>query len=150
MPTDRCILAIDQGTTGSTVALVDTRGRLKASVNNEFPQIYPRPGWVEHHAEEIWRNTEEVISAALADAGIAASDLSAVGLTNQQGGYVDDFGDPDFSKKVAIGVEVHQTFGNGGNTQALFFALDAAAGAAGDGSSGDSDTAAMMANWVRT
>ena len=51
------ILAIDEGTTGSTVALMDNRGKLRASVNNEFPQIYPKPGWVEHDAEEIWTNT---------------------------------------------------------------------------------------------
>ena len=48
------MLALDQGTTGTTVALVDSNGRLKASVNNEFPQIYPKPGWVEHHPEDIW------------------------------------------------------------------------------------------------
>ena len=47
------ILAIDQGTTGSTVALMDTRGQVLGSVNYEFPQIYPKPGWVEHDPEAI-------------------------------------------------------------------------------------------------
>ena len=48
------ILAIDQGTTGTTVALMDASGRLLNSVNHEFPQYYPQPGWVEHDPETIW------------------------------------------------------------------------------------------------
>ena len=47
------ILAIDQGTTGSTVALMDAKGKLRGSVNYEFPQIYPKPGWVEHRTTDI-------------------------------------------------------------------------------------------------
>ncbi|MFN2328773.1 MAG: FGGY family carbohydrate kinase, partial [Chromatocurvus sp.] len=48
------ILAIDQGTTGTTVALMTTDGALCASVNNEFEQLYPRPGWVSHRVDDIW------------------------------------------------------------------------------------------------
>ena len=47
------VLAIDQGTTGSTVALMDARGELRASVNHEFPQLYPKPGWVEHRPADL-------------------------------------------------------------------------------------------------
>ena len=50
----KAILAIDQGTTGTTVAVMNTRGALLGSVNYEFPQIYPKPGWVEHDPEAIW------------------------------------------------------------------------------------------------
>ena len=59
------ILAIDQGTTGSTVALMDERGRVQASVNYEFPQIYPRPGWVEHDPRAIWTSVEKGIAALM-------------------------------------------------------------------------------------
>ena len=52
----KAILAIDQGTTGTTVAVMNTRGVLLGSVNYEFPQIYPKPGWVEHDPEAIWAN----------------------------------------------------------------------------------------------
>ena len=48
------VLGIDQGTTGSTVALMDAKGKLRARVNYEFPQIYPRPGWVEQRPADIW------------------------------------------------------------------------------------------------
>ena len=59
------VLAIDQGTTGSTVALMDDRGRLRAAVNNEFPQIYPQPGWVEHHPADIWDSVLKGIRSIL-------------------------------------------------------------------------------------
>jgi glycerol kinase len=57
------ILAIDQGTTGSTIALMDTDGRLLTSVNHEFPQVFPQPGWVEHDPEKIWQSVLSGLSA---------------------------------------------------------------------------------------
>ena len=59
----KAILAIDQGTTGTTVAVMNTRGVLLGSVNYEFPQIYPKPGWVEHDPEAIWASVLKGIRA---------------------------------------------------------------------------------------
>jgi glycerol kinase len=78
------ILAIDQGTTGSTVALMDAGGRLRASVNFEFPQIYPRPGWVEHRPADIWRSVEKGIRAVLRKDVCKPADIAAIGITNQR------------------------------------------------------------------
>lgn len=78
------VLAIDQGTTGSTVALVDQAGRLCASVNHEFPQIYPRPGWVEHDPGEIWKSVLKGIRKLLAAKHCKPSDIAAIGITNQR------------------------------------------------------------------
>ena len=78
------ILAIDQGTTGSTVALMDDRGAVRAAVNYEFPQIYPRPGWVEHNPAEIWKSVEKGIAAILRKRLCKASDIAAIGITNQR------------------------------------------------------------------
>ncbi len=78
------ILAIDQGTTGSTVALMDTRGRLRASVNFEFPQIYPRPGWVEHRPADIWSSVMKGIGAILRKKLCKPGEISAIGITNQR------------------------------------------------------------------
>jgi glycerol kinase len=78
------ILAIDQGTTGTTVALVDQKGRLRTSVNNEFPQIYPKPGWVEHHPEEIWASVVEGIREVLASGQCKPGEIAAIGITNQR------------------------------------------------------------------
>ncbi len=76
--------AIDQGTTSTRFAIVDHDGRFVGMAQKEHAQLTPQPGWVEHDAAEVWRNTEEVIGAALTDAGIDRSDLAAVGLTNQR------------------------------------------------------------------
>jgi glycerol kinase len=78
------ILAIDQGTTGSTVALMDDRGTVRAAVNNEFPQIYPRPGWVEHNPADIWASVEKGIAGILRKRICKASDIAAIGITNQR------------------------------------------------------------------
>ena len=78
------VLAIDQGTTGSTVALMDSAGKLRASVNFEFPQIYPRPGWVEHRPAEIWESVVKGIRAVLRKRICKASDIAAIGITNQR------------------------------------------------------------------
>ncbi len=78
------ILAIDQGTTGSTVALMDARGKLRASINHEFPQIYPQPGWVEHRPAEIWDSVEKGIRAILRKKLCKPTDIAAIGITNQR------------------------------------------------------------------
>ena len=78
------ILAIDQGTTGSTVALMDSRGKLRASVNNEFPQVYPKPGWVEHRPADIWASVEKGIRAILRKKVCKPTDIAAIGITNQR------------------------------------------------------------------
>ena len=76
------LLAIDQGTTGSTVLLLDDRARIVARGYAELPQHYPRPGWVEHRGEEIWDTTVRALRAALRGAGPAG--IAAIGITNQR------------------------------------------------------------------
>ena len=78
------ILAIDQGTTGSTVALMDHTGKLRCSVNFEFPQIYPKPGWVEHKPADIWASVEKGIGAIFRKKICKPSDIVAIGITNQR------------------------------------------------------------------
>lgn len=78
------ILAIDQGTTGSTIALMDTTGHLVASVNHEFPQIFPEPGWVEHNTESIWQSILKGIAAIFADGAYKPGNVVAIGITNQR------------------------------------------------------------------
>jgi glycerol kinase len=78
------VLAIDQGTTSTRAIVYDSRGRGAGSAAKELTQHYPRPGWVEHDAEEIWQGVREVVPRALAAAGVAAKDLAAIGLTNQR------------------------------------------------------------------
>ena len=78
------ILAIDQGTTGSTCLVFDGGGRIAGRGYSEFAQYFPRPGWVEHDANEIWEVTRQVGREALADAGIEGADLDAIGITNQR------------------------------------------------------------------
>ena len=78
------ILAIDQGTTSSRALLVDPDGRVVGLGQQEFRQYYPQPGWVEHNPEEIWESTLESVGIALAQAGLGAADLAAIGVTNQR------------------------------------------------------------------
>lgn len=78
------ILAIDAGTTGVTALIVSDAADIVARGYREFPQHFPRPGWVEHDADEIWDATLAAIRAALHAAGIEASDLTAIGITNQR------------------------------------------------------------------
>jgi glycerol kinase len=80
----RFVLAIDQGTTGSTVALMDARGKLRASVNFEFPQIYPQPGWVEHRPADIWASVNKGIRAVLRKNICKPREIIAIGITNQR------------------------------------------------------------------
>jgi glycerol kinase len=78
------ILAIDQGTTGTTCLVFDHDGRIRGRAYSEFGQHFPRPGWVEHDANEIWDVTRRVASHALADARTDPSSLAAVGISNQR------------------------------------------------------------------
>ncbi len=78
------ILAIDQGTTGTTCIVFDEQGRPRGRAYSEFEQHFPRPGWVEHDAGEIWEVTRRVAIGALADAAVQASDLKGIGITNQR------------------------------------------------------------------
>jgi glycerol kinase len=76
--------AIDQGTTSTRFIVFDRTGRIVSVAQKEHEQIYPQPGWVEHDPSEIWRRTEEVIADALEQRALHASDLAAVGITNQR------------------------------------------------------------------
>jgi len=76
--------AIDQGTTSTRFIVFDRAGRSIAKAQMEHRQIFPRPGWVEHDPDEIFRNAQTVIARALADAGLTSHDLAAVGITNQR------------------------------------------------------------------
>jgi glycerol kinase len=76
--------AIDQGTTSTRFIIFDRSGSSIAQAQREHEQIYPRPGYVEHDASEIWRNTRLVIAQALSSAGLGPRDLAAVGITNQR------------------------------------------------------------------
>lgn len=78
------ILAIDQGTTSTRAVVYDAAGRALGGAARELTQHYPRPGWVEHDAEEIWQSVADVVPGALAAAGVAPAELAAVGLTNQR------------------------------------------------------------------
>ena len=76
--------ALDQGTTSNRFIIFDHSGNIVGLDQKEHEQIFPKPGWVEHNPAEIWQNTRDVIRGALANAGIAGSDLAAVGITNQR------------------------------------------------------------------
>ena len=78
------ILAIDQGTTGTTCIVFDGEGRPAGRAYSEFEQHFPRPGWVEHDAAEIWDVTRRVAREALVDAGVEGSSLAGIGITNQR------------------------------------------------------------------
>ncbi|GAB3328344.1 glycerol kinase GlpK [Larkinella ripae] len=78
------IAAIDQGTTSTRCIVFDRQGTIVSIGQKEHSQIYPQPGWVEHDPEEIWRNTQEVIALARIKAQLQASDIAAVGITNQR------------------------------------------------------------------
>src|SRR5689334_3346905 len=76
--------AIDQGTTSTRFIVFDRAGRIVATAQKEHEQIYPKPGWVEHDSNEIWRRTQEVIAEAMAQRGLRPKDLAAIGITNQR------------------------------------------------------------------
>jgi len=80
----RYILALDQGTTSSRAILFDHDGKPIATSQREFPQLYPRPGWVEHDPEDIWGTQRTVARQVLAEAGVQSSQIAAVGVANQR------------------------------------------------------------------
>src|SRR5579871_5590609 len=82
------ILAIDQGTTGTTVFVIDARGKIRARAYAEIRQFYPKPGWVEHDPEEIFRSVVVLSKKALRAARVGARDLRAIGITNQRETFV--------------------------------------------------------------
>ncbi|WP_254545112.1 glycerol kinase GlpK [Halomarina pelagica] len=84
MQDETYIGAIDQGTTGTRFMVFDHGGRVVANAYETHEQIYPEPGWVEHDPVEIWENTKTVVTRALAEAGLEADQLAALGITNQR------------------------------------------------------------------
>jgi len=78
------LLALDQGTSSSRSIVFDAQGRIVAQAQQELPQIFPRPGWVEHDPMEIWRGQLATARQALASAGLHARDIGALGITNQR------------------------------------------------------------------
>ncbi len=83
-PAPGLVLAIDQGTTGSTAILVDAELNVRGRATTEFPQHYPRPAWVEHQPEEIWASVQASVAVALRQANVDASQIQAIGITNQR------------------------------------------------------------------
>ena len=92
------ILAIDQGTTGTTCLVFDEAGAVAGRAYSEFEQHFPRPGWVEHDATEIWEVTRRVAAEAIVEAGIEGAELEAIGITNQRETIV--AWDPDTGEPV--------------------------------------------------
>src|SRR5438105_1345139 len=78
------ILALDQGTTSSRAIVFDRGGSIISMAQQEFRQIFPNPGWVEHDPQEIWASQANVATQALTKAGLAGTDLAAIGITNQR------------------------------------------------------------------
>ena len=78
------ILALDQGTTSSRAILFDHAGSIVAVAQKEFPQIFPKPGWVEHNARDIWSTQVGVAAEVLSKAHVGAADIAAIGITNQR------------------------------------------------------------------
>ncbi len=78
------VLALDQGTTSTRAIFFDRAGKVRGVAQKEFNQIYPKPGWVEHDAEEIWRTTLEVIATLMSQTGVKPEQIAAIGITNQR------------------------------------------------------------------
>lgn len=78
------VMSIDQGTTGTRVIVVNDEGAVEGMAYSEFPQIYPRPGWVEHDPEVIWETTHTVMKKAMLAASVQPKDIRAIGITNQR------------------------------------------------------------------
>lgn len=78
------VMALDAGTTSNRCILFDKSGKICSVAQKEFTQIFPKPGWVEHNADEIWTTQLEVAREALEKAGAKATDIAAIGITNQR------------------------------------------------------------------
>jgi len=81
---DAYVLSIDQGTTGTTILIIDRQGRIVSRAGREFTQYYPQPGWVEHDPREILEITRMLIRLAISQAGLSAGQIKAIGITNQR------------------------------------------------------------------
>ena len=81
---EQYILALDQGTTSSRAIVFNKKGAIVSTAQKEFRQIYPKPGWVEHDAQEIWSTQAGTAAEAVASAGINGKALSGIGITNQR------------------------------------------------------------------
>src|SRR5690349_12784847 len=80
----RYLLAIDQGTTGSTALVLSEQAEVLGRANREFPQHFPEPGWVEHELEEIWASVTDAVADALRAAGVKGEQCAGIGITNQR------------------------------------------------------------------
>ncbi|HEX3728888.1 MAG TPA: FGGY family carbohydrate kinase, partial [Opitutaceae bacterium] len=80
----RFVLALDQGTTSSRAIVFDRQGLPRATAQQEFPQHFPQPGWVEHDPEDLWETTRRVALAAVAEANLTGADVAAIGIANQR------------------------------------------------------------------
>lgn len=78
------VIALDQGTTSSRCILFDHKGNICSVAQKEFPQIFPNPGWVEHNPMDIWHSIQETMTEAMAKLSVTASDIAAIGITNQR------------------------------------------------------------------
>ena len=78
------IMALDQGTTSSRCILFNKQGKACSTAQKEFRQIFPKPGWVEHDADEIWSTQLEVAQQAMANINATAAEIAAIGITNQR------------------------------------------------------------------
>lgn len=78
------ILAIDQGTTSSRAILFDDKGEMLQTAQREFKQYFPKPGWVEHNANEIWTSVLAVIAEIFSESDVKPGDISGIGITNQR------------------------------------------------------------------
>ena len=78
------LIAIDQGTSSSRTVVFDSAGRPVASAQQEFPQIYPQPGWVEHDPEAIWTSVLDVTRKAVSESDVKAANVAGLGITNQR------------------------------------------------------------------
>ncbi|MBM7581646.1 glycerol kinase [Caldicoprobacter guelmensis] len=81
---ERYVIALDQGTTSCRAVIFDGHGKIVGKASQEFRQIYPRPGWVEHDAEEIWECQLNVLHKVLNATGVKADDVASIGITNQR------------------------------------------------------------------
>jgi glycerol kinase len=84
MADNKYIMALDQGTTSSRTIIFDHSGHIVAQANQEFEQIFPRPGWVEHRPEDIWTSQMNTARQVMSDASLTAADIAAIGITNQR------------------------------------------------------------------
>ncbi len=82
--TEQYVIAFDEGTTSARAVIFDRSGSVVTIAQEEFPQIYPRPGWVEHDPDVIWQTQLKVARQAIAEAGLQAANIAAIGITNQR------------------------------------------------------------------